>query len=312
MNVIEQLKNRQHSPKHGNKKQIITIGAIAALIIFCIGASLYYSKTAPIEISQTITEIQCGETYAIEDLAEGSRNVSLSVDGFGDNIRIDELGEAKLDFIGKRGKKTKKQTLSFKVVDETPPQIAFAGNPTIKVGDSEKAIVKALDHLEVTDAIDTEIDSSDVKVEGEYDTNVPGQYTVQIVATDDSGNTAAKETTLTVDDDSISWEDAIDHIGEKAIVRGPLKSVVYRQDVNGSPTFINIGRDYPNKSRFQAIVWGVDLYGNLEERVENLHNYYYDGGEDGIVEIKGTIEYYEGFAEIIVRDAEQLIFPTNW
>lgn len=50
---------------------------------------------------------------------------------------------------------------------------------------------------------------------------------------------------------SLSWEHAIDNIGESHRVCGPLAGVGSSQD----DVFLNIGHDYPDPSRFTIVVW---------------------------------------------------------
>src|SRR5687768_4440310 len=54
----------------------------------------------------------------------------------------------------------------------------------------------------------------------------------------------------------ISWQDAGDHIGETATIRGPVAGTRYASDSNGQPTFLNVGVDYPNPDRFVVLIWG--------------------------------------------------------
>lgn len=52
---------------------------------------------------------------------------------------------------------------------------------------------------------------------------------------------------------SLSWEDAIDNIDEAHRVCGPLAGIGSSED----DVFLNIGRDYPDPSRFTIAVWDV-------------------------------------------------------
>jgi len=51
--------------------------------------------------------------------------------------------------------------------------------------------------------------------------------------------------------------DALKHVGETATVCGIVVSPVYRPDVRGQPTFLNLDRPYPNQD-FIAVIRGED------------------------------------------------------
>lgn len=55
----------------------------------------------------------------------------------------------------------------------------------------------------------------------------------------------------------ITAAEAGDHIGTPAEVCGKVASVNYLKQVGGEPTFINLGRSYPNQT-FTAVIWGDD------------------------------------------------------
>ena len=74
---------------------------------------------------------------------------------------------------------------TVKVVDTTPPEISILDNV-----DS----ANPLDYVKATDLSGVQ----SLKYIGQYDSNTPGEYTVQIVAVDNEGNTSQKELTLTV------------------------------------------------------------------------------------------------------------------
>jgi hypothetical protein len=57
---------------------------------------------------------------------------------------------------------------------------------------------------------------------------------------------------------AISWNAALSHIGETLTVEGPVVSAHYASDSNGKPTFLNVGKDYPDPGRFTVVIWGED------------------------------------------------------
>ena len=62
---------------------------------------------------------------------------------------------------------------------------------------------------------------------------------------------AACATTLTADE-------AKNHIGETATVCGIVASTHYGEQTEGSPTFVNIDKPYPDQP-FTVLIWGEDL-----------------------------------------------------
>ena len=55
--------------------------------------------------------------------------------------------------------------------------------------------------------------------------------------------------------DTISPEDAINHIGQQATVCGNVASTHFSSRSKGQPTFINLNRPYPNQI-FTILIWG--------------------------------------------------------
>lgn len=55
---------------------------------------------------------------------------------------------------------------------------------------------------------------------------------------------------------SVNWTDAGSHFGDLVTVCGPVISTSYAINSQGSPTFLNIGRDYPSSVRFVVLIWG--------------------------------------------------------
>ena len=60
---------------------------------------------------------------------------------------------------------------------------------------------------------------------------------------------------------TISWEEASKHIGERVTVIGPVISTAYETSSEGQPTFLNIGKAYPDPGRFTVWIWGGNRSG---------------------------------------------------
>jgi len=98
---------------------------------------------------------------------------------------------------------------------------------------------------------------------------------------------------------AISWDVADDHIGEYSIVCGPVVGSHYASSSNGQPTFLNLGRDFPDIDRFTVVIWGDD-----RERFPPEPEQFYLGK---IICVTGRIEVYAGTAEIIAADPSVLV-----
>lgn len=96
----------------------------------------------------------------------------------------------------------------------------------------------------------------------------------------------------------ISWEDAKDHIGERTTVCGPVVGTHWASGSKGKPTFLNIGRDYPDPGRFTVVIWGENR-ANFPQPPEG----YYLGKT---ICVTGLIEPYEGTPQIEAKHPDQI------
>ena len=96
----------------------------------------------------------------------------------------------------------------------------------------------------------------------------------------------------------VLWSEAKNHIGEILTVYGPVISTYYASTSKGQPTFINIGKAYPDPERFTVVIWGQNRP-NFPQAPE----VYYSGK---IIYVTGLIEEYEGVAEIVVSSPSQI------
>ncbi len=103
----------------------------------------------------------------------------------------------------------------------------------------------------------------------------------------------------TSDTIQINWNEADGYIDEFVTVCGPVVSAYFATSTNGQPTFLNIGKEYPDPERFTALIWGRDL----EYFPFNPDEYYFGK----TICIQGFVEEYKGTLEIEVTDPEQII-----
>jgi hypothetical protein len=96
----------------------------------------------------------------------------------------------------------------------------------------------------------------------------------------------------------LSWEEASRHVGKEVTVCGPVMDAHYAETSNGKPTFINIGKAYPDPARLTIVIWGHDR----DEFSADPAQLYLDQ----TICVSGLIEEYQGLIEIEVSDPAQI------
>lgn len=91
-------------------------------------------------------------------------------------------------------------------------------------------------------------------------------------------------------------EEAASHVGENATVCGPVASAKYAPQAMAAPTFLDLGKPYPNQD-FSAVILGSDRtkFGAPEVSLREKQ-----------VCVTGDIFLFQGKPEIIMRDTKQL------
>jgi hypothetical protein len=95
---------------------------------------------------------------------------------------------------------------------------------------------------------------------------------------------------------SLTPDEAAGHVGETATVCGVIASTSYAPQALMAPTFLDIGRPYPNQL-FSAIIFGNDRpkFGIPENSLRNKS-----------VCVTGEIFLYQGAPKMILRAPSQL------
>jgi hypothetical protein len=57
---------------------------------------------------------------------------------------------------------------------------------------------------------------------------------------------------------AIGWREAANSVGAFATVRGPVVASYFASRGEGQPTFLDVGRPYPDPDRFSVVIWGRD------------------------------------------------------
>ena len=97
---------------------------------------------------------------------------------------------------------------------------------------------------------------------------------------------------------AVSWDKASSYVGQRVTVFGPVVDTRYASGSRGQPTFLDIGRAYPDPSRFTVIIWG-DNRANFSQPPE----IYYEGKS---IYVAGLVTEYRGGAEIEVKSPAQI------
>ncbi len=108
-------------------------------------------------------------------------------------------------------------------------------------------------------------------------------------------------------DDALSWQEAWENAhefeGEVHAVRGPVAEATYVTDIEGQPTFINIGAEHPETPRFEAVIW----YRNRGAFLDIFP----EGPEHRLTGrtacIAGTLNVHEGVPQIELEEPSQLL-----
>ena len=96
------------------------------------------------------------------------------------------------DFFNKNKELKDIKLVSYNIVDTTKPEIIGAEDKTIKQGDQ----INLKDNIKVEDNVDKDLE---VKINGNVDTNTPGEYEITYTATDKSNNTTEKKIKIKVE-----------------------------------------------------------------------------------------------------------------
>jgi micrococcal nuclease len=95
--------------------------------------------------------------------------------------------------------------------------------------------------------------------------------------------------------------EAKDHVGEVATVCGDVASTHYAPSTKGQPTFLNLGKPYPNPV-FTILIWGSNRskFGTPENDYKGKH-----------VCATGKITDYRGSPEIVAESPGQLKLDSH-
>jgi hypothetical protein len=125
--------------------------------------------------------------------------------------------------------------------------------------------------------------------------------TAAIVVAGVGGNAAARASTpsarLLTCAGAVDWQNARRLIGRVATVRGYVAGTKYAASSNGSPTFLNLGVDYPSSRRFTVVIWQENRsrFGRPESRYRSR-----------TICVRGYVTTYAGVPEIEASSPSQI------
>lgn len=110
-----------------------------------------------------------------------------------------------------------------------------------------------------------------------------------------------------MDSGAVTWDEAINYVGQHMAVFGNVCDTYYASDSEGSPVFINLGGDYESGDYFTIVIWeeNQSAFGMSGSELAE----YYEGKR---VLVQGTVEKYDGHAEIHVNSPDDMIDIRNY
>ena len=197
-----------------NKKRITIILSIVIVLIILIVASITTiilfnkKKKSTIENKTELAKIVSELGIQDKNIEYGTNfnlvnfkipnDVKVLIDGeeVTNTYTFKNLGKTAITFekLDNKGQK-ETETINVNIVDTKQPEIIGAEDRTIKQGET----IDLKENIKVEDNTDELID---VSVIGKVDTNVPGEYEITYIATDQSNNSSEKKIKITVESNS--------------------------------------------------------------------------------------------------------------
>ena len=96
---------------------------------------------------------------------------------------------------------------------------------------------------------------------------------------------------------AVSWQNARRVVGRVATIRGNVAGTYYAVSSTGSPTFLNLGVDYPSPRRVTVVIWQQNRvrFGRPEMRYRGR-----------TICVRGYIGTYAGVPDIEARSPAQI------
>lgn len=121
----------------------------------------------------------------------------------------------------------------------------------------------------------------------------PTQTPWIITATPAAPKPIAVSTTTSPGAGAIAWSETSQYIGQTKTVCGNIVRTTFAQNTNGQPTYLDMGRAYPDSSRVSIVIWGSSR-ANFSTPPETLYR-------NKTICVTGVIKTYQGIPQIEVR-----------
>jgi len=99
-------------------------------------------------------------------------------------------------------------------------------------------------------------------------------------------------------EETVNWSEAVNYIGQRVTVCGPVVSTNYLDRSWGKPTFLNIGKPHPDPKRFTVVIWG-----KYRDNFPSSPEVYY---RERTICVSGLVTEYKGVPEIEARSPSQI------
>lgn len=229
-----------------NKKRITIILSIVIVLIILIVASvttiiLFNKKKksaieAKTELAKIVSElgiqdknIEYGTNFNLANF-KIPNDVKVLIDGeeITNTYTFKNLGKTAITFekLDNKGQK-ETATINVNIVDTKQPEIIGAEDRTVKQGET----IDLKENIKVEDNTDELID---VSVIGKVDTNVPGEYEITYIATDQSNNSSEKKIKIKVEANSNAVTNNNDNNNKANENKNNTQKVVNTQTSNHS------------------------------------------------------------------------------
>lgn len=220
----------KENKNHKLSKLLIILILLFLIIIsvFVVFKILYKEPVITLKIVENTTFEINTEVKNMEllDKIEDEKIEILSTE---ENIDTSKLGIFTYNFKIKRKKTEIEYPVEYTIIDKTNPVLEVKSE-IIEI--EEGTEINLLDNVTVTDNSKEELE---VKIEGEFDINTPGEYKIKYVAQDSSENKTEKEITIKVNKKP------------EIIVNTPTTSSNYNKQNNAS------SNNQPNKSSYPTL-----------------------------------------------------------
>ncbi len=170
-------------------KRFVELGLVLVLVVGLAGCS-----AKPPELFQKEKAIEVGSEYNLLDMVALGAGSTATLEVKDDGVKIAIPGDYSVVYAVTDEKgRLFDVPIAFTVADTTPPQIVAPESISISHGES----FDALKHVSADDKCDGDLSKS-ISVEGNVDTQIPGEYTIEYSVSDSSGNRATATTIVIV------------------------------------------------------------------------------------------------------------------